>query len=189
MLKSDAGAQQEAPTVSVLMITYNHERFIAQAIESVLVQRTSFRVELVIGEDCSTDSTRAIVEHYASAHPATVRPLLHERNLGMAATARAHAKAHQWKAMDGALKQLSALPDAALFLKELNTIRFTGQEAAKVAKDRATEGRVQRLCDESLALIKRYLDADKIKVIKEELDELRKSELESEKALQATPAS
>jgi len=47
-----------APKVSVMMITYNHEAYIAQAIESVLMQETTFPVELVIGEDCSTDRTR-----------------------------------------------------------------------------------------------------------------------------------
>lgn len=71
------------PVVSVCMITYNHERFIAQAIESVLMQETDFPVELVIGEDCSTDGTRAIVVEYAQRHPDRIRPLLRERNLGM----------------------------------------------------------------------------------------------------------
>ena len=44
--------------VSVCMITYNHEKFISQAIESVLMQKTDFEYELVIGEDYSTDRTR-----------------------------------------------------------------------------------------------------------------------------------
>jgi glycosyltransferase involved in cell wall biosynthesis len=65
------------------MITYNHERFIAQAIESVLMQETAFPIELVIGEDCSTDGTREIVRRYAGSRADIVRPLLHERNLGM----------------------------------------------------------------------------------------------------------
>ena len=69
--------------VSVAMITYNHEAFIAQAIESVLMQRTDFAVELVIGEDCSTDSTRAVVREYGERYPYRVRTLLPERNLGM----------------------------------------------------------------------------------------------------------
>jgi glycosyltransferase involved in cell wall biosynthesis len=69
--------------VSVCMITYNHEPFIAQAIESVLMQRTSFPYELVIGEDCSTDGTREIVRQYAEKHPDIIRPLFREQNLGM----------------------------------------------------------------------------------------------------------
>ena len=47
------------PLVSVCMTTYNHEAYLAQAIESVLAQQTSFGVELVLGDDCSTDSTAA----------------------------------------------------------------------------------------------------------------------------------
>jgi glycosyltransferase involved in cell wall biosynthesis len=71
------------PKVSVAMITYNHEKYIAQAIESVLMQKTSFPVELVVGEDCSKDATRRIVQEYARNHSAKIRPLLHERNVGM----------------------------------------------------------------------------------------------------------
>jgi len=72
-----------APKVSVALITYNHERFIAQAIDSVLMQDTAFDFELVIGEDCSTDRTREIVLSYQRKHPGIVRPLLPEKNLGM----------------------------------------------------------------------------------------------------------
>jgi glycosyltransferase involved in cell wall biosynthesis len=75
--------------VSVLIITYNHGPFIAQAIESVLMQRTSFDYEVVIGEDCSTDGTREIVRSYAEAHPDRIRPLLRERNVGGPANCRA----------------------------------------------------------------------------------------------------
>jgi glycosyltransferase involved in cell wall biosynthesis len=74
----------DQPTVSVAVITYNHEQFIAQAIESVLMQQAAFVVELVIGEDCSTDGTRRIVQAYAGRYPNVIRVLLPERNLGMA---------------------------------------------------------------------------------------------------------
>jgi len=69
--------------VSVCLTTYNHERFVRQAIESVLMQETDFDYELVIGEDCSTDGTRAIVRDYAAYYPELIRPLLQERNQGM----------------------------------------------------------------------------------------------------------
>lgn len=75
--------KMEDPKVSVWMITYNHEPFVAQAIESVLMQETDFPVELVIGEDCSTDGTRAICERHARAHPDRIWLLPSERNLGM----------------------------------------------------------------------------------------------------------
>lgn len=71
------------PTVSVCCITYNHERFLAQAIESVLMQETDFDVELVIGEDCSTDATRTIAQVYARQNPGRIRVLTPAANLGI----------------------------------------------------------------------------------------------------------
>ena len=67
------------PKVTVSLITYNHAAYIAQAIEGVLAQRTSFPFELVIGEDESSDGTREIVQRYAAAHPAQIRLHLHRR--------------------------------------------------------------------------------------------------------------
>jgi glycosyltransferase involved in cell wall biosynthesis len=69
--------------VSVCMITYNHEEYIAQAIEGVMMQRTTFPIELVIGEDCSTDRTRKICLEYQEKYPDVIRLLLPEKNLGM----------------------------------------------------------------------------------------------------------
>jgi len=72
-----------SPKVSVLMITYNHERFIAKAVESALMQETHFDYEIVIGEDCSTDATREILLEYRKRHPEKIRLLLHDQNLGL----------------------------------------------------------------------------------------------------------
>jgi glycosyltransferase involved in cell wall biosynthesis len=71
------------PLVSVWLITYNHELYIAEALESVLRQQTSFAVEIVIGEDCSTDGTRAIVEAYKARYPDRITLFLAEQNMGM----------------------------------------------------------------------------------------------------------
>lgn len=73
---------RQDPLVSVVLRTYGHAPFIAQAIESVLIQRAGFPFELVIGEDCSTDGTREIVEAYGRAYPEIVKPVLPERNVG-----------------------------------------------------------------------------------------------------------
>ena len=59
----------ETPLVSVCMTTYNHEAWLAQAIESVLAQQTAFGVELVLGEDCSTDRTAEICRAYVDKYP------------------------------------------------------------------------------------------------------------------------
>ena len=76
------------PLVSVCMTTYNHEKFISQAIESVLCQRTTFGVEVVIGEDCSTDNTLAICRQYEAQYPDRVRVIASEHNIGMHANYR-----------------------------------------------------------------------------------------------------
>lgn len=71
------------PKASVLMITYNQDQYIAQALDSVLMQKCSFRFEIVIGEDFSTDGTRAICQAYQQKYPEIIRLLDHEKNLGM----------------------------------------------------------------------------------------------------------
>jgi glycosyltransferase involved in cell wall biosynthesis len=71
-----------APLVSVAMRTYAHAPFVAQAIESVLFQEAPFVFELVIGEDCSSDGTREIVESYAERFPNRIRTVLPPENVG-----------------------------------------------------------------------------------------------------------
>lgn len=72
----------EEVLLSVVMTTYNHERYIASAIESVLRQQTDFRVEIVVGEDCSTDRTMNIVRDYERMYPECVRIVTSEENVG-----------------------------------------------------------------------------------------------------------
>lgn len=75
----------ESPVVSVVMITYAHEKFIAQAIESILMQECSFPVELIIANDFSPDNSNAIIELYSSKLPAnfSLKYLNREKNWGM----------------------------------------------------------------------------------------------------------
>jgi glycosyltransferase involved in cell wall biosynthesis len=68
--------------LSVMMITYNHERFIAQALTSVLTQRVNFDYEIVVGDDCSTDGTRAIIVDFCRRYPDRIVPRLRNQNLG-----------------------------------------------------------------------------------------------------------
>src|SRR5271167_3774085 len=75
--------------LSVMMITYNHEGFIAQAIESVLAQRVNFDYEIVVGEDCSTDRTRDILMDFHRQYPDRIVPLLRNQNIGAMRNAEA----------------------------------------------------------------------------------------------------
>ena len=68
--------------VSVFMITYNHEKYIAEALDSILMQKTDFDFDIVIGEDCSTDATRRIVLEYSRKYPDKIKLLLHNVNVG-----------------------------------------------------------------------------------------------------------
>ena len=79
---SDPAVLAKTPLVSVGMITYNHEPYIDQAIEGVLMQETDFPIELVIGEDCSTDRTREIVLEYQEKHPDLIRVITSDKNVG-----------------------------------------------------------------------------------------------------------
>lgn len=78
----------QTPLVSVCMTTYNHEAYIRQAIEGVLAQQTSFGVELVLGEDGSTDGTAAVCREYARRFPDRVRVVGGGENVGWRANYR-----------------------------------------------------------------------------------------------------
>jgi glycosyltransferase involved in cell wall biosynthesis len=75
-------SRSKVPVVSVFMPTYNQGKYISQAIESVLMQRTDFPYKLFIGEDCSTDKTRDICVSYEKKYPEKIELLLNDRNLG-----------------------------------------------------------------------------------------------------------
>ena len=66
--------------VSVLCITYNHEKYIAQALESIVTQKTSFALEVIVHDDASTDGTAAIVRKYAEQYPEIIVPIYQEKN-------------------------------------------------------------------------------------------------------------
>ena len=68
--------------VSVCMTAYNQEKYIAEAVESVLMQQTTFAYELVIGDDYSTDRTRQIILDYQKKYPDKIHLILQESNVG-----------------------------------------------------------------------------------------------------------
>ena len=74
------------PKVSVMLITYNHAGYIAQALESVLMQETDFDFEINVIEDCSTDGTQDIVMRYVQRYPHIVKPYFNEKNIGFEVT-------------------------------------------------------------------------------------------------------
>lgn len=71
--------------VNVIMITYGHENYIRQAIEGVLLQECDFEAELIIANDCSPDSTDAVIQDVIKNHPrgSWISYIKHEKNIGM----------------------------------------------------------------------------------------------------------
>lgn len=68
--------------VSVCVVTYNQENYIAECLEGLVAQQTDFKFEIIVGEDCSTDNTRAIVQSYVEKYPDLIVPLFYEKNVG-----------------------------------------------------------------------------------------------------------
>jgi len=77
---------KKLPTVSVLITTYNHEKFIEECIDGVLKQKTDFVYEIVIGDDCSTDRTRKICQRYARKYPDKINLICNKKNIGSIVT-------------------------------------------------------------------------------------------------------
>jgi glycosyltransferase involved in cell wall biosynthesis len=70
------------PKVSVLLVTYNHEKYIRQALDGVMMQKTDFGFEVVVADDYSQDSTLAIIAEYAPKN-LNLRVLPNEQNVGI----------------------------------------------------------------------------------------------------------
>jgi len=68
--------------VTVWLSTYNQEPYVAQALDSILMQKTSFPFEVVAADDCSTDRTQEIILDYQKRYPDKIVTFFPEKNLG-----------------------------------------------------------------------------------------------------------
>ncbi|GEM_PF-1249476 len=68
------------PLVSIGCITFRHEKFIREAIEGFLMQKTTFPVEIVIHDDASPDGTADIIREYEEKYPQLIRPICQTEN-------------------------------------------------------------------------------------------------------------
>lgn len=69
--------------ISVIVTTYNQERTIARTLDSILMQQCHLPIEIIIGEDCSTDGTLSICQQYASKHPDIIHLFANTTNKGI----------------------------------------------------------------------------------------------------------
>jgi glycosyltransferase involved in cell wall biosynthesis len=74
------GNQHQSIKVSVIILTYNQENYVAQAIEGVLMQNTNFPFEVIIHDDASPDSTADIIRSYQKQHPELIHTILQTEN-------------------------------------------------------------------------------------------------------------
>lgn len=68
------------PLVSILCITYNQEKYIEQALEGFLIQKTNFQIEIVIHDDASTDNTAFIIQGYVDKNPDLFVAIIQKEN-------------------------------------------------------------------------------------------------------------
>jgi len=86
---------------------------------------------------------------------------------------RAKIKKNELSIDEDEEKEVRGLPDAGVYLERLIAVRVPAVKAAKLRRDRASEARVNRMCDEMVDLIRQYLNEDKRRQLLEELKELR----------------
>jgi len=72
----------DSPLVSICCVTYNHEKYVRECMDGFLAQKTNFEFEIVVGEDCSTDSTKEILEGYAQLNK-NIKIVSSKNNVGM----------------------------------------------------------------------------------------------------------
>lgn len=68
------------PLVSIRCITYNHEKYIRDALEGFVMQKTNFKFEAIVHDDASTDNTAAIIQEYAEKYPDIIKPIFETEN-------------------------------------------------------------------------------------------------------------
>ena len=67
--------------VTVYCLTYNHEKYIADALKGFVSQKTNFRYKVIVHDDCSTDKTASIIKEYAEKYPNIIKPIFEKENL------------------------------------------------------------------------------------------------------------
>ena len=70
----------DTPLVSVRCTAYNHEPYIAQALDGFLMQKTNFPFEVIVHDDASTDRTAEIIREYEARFPKIIKPIYETEN-------------------------------------------------------------------------------------------------------------
>ncbi len=137
-MSNDSGIH--SPLVSVSMTAYNSERWLARALDSVLLQRTDFAIEIVVADDCSNDGTLAIARSYQQRNPQRIRVLERSKNVGMQRNYyemfdRCHGKYIAWLDADDYWTDPDKLSVQVQLLESHPTVSVCGHLIRQVTKD------------------------------------------------------
>lgn len=81
-IKDFEDSESDNILLSIVVITYGHEKYIKQSLESILMQKINFKYEIIIGEDCSPDKTREILREYEKNYPNKFTMIYRNTNIG-----------------------------------------------------------------------------------------------------------
>lgn len=73
--------KENSPKLSVCVIAYNQEQYIRKCLQSIVDQKTNFEFEIIVGDDCSLDNTRAIIEEFRINYPEKIKAIYQEKNI------------------------------------------------------------------------------------------------------------
>lgn len=150
----------ETPLVDVAMGTYNHAKYIAQALESVLSQKTDFFFRIIISDDFSTDDTRSIIMSYVEKYPERIVTLFPDRNYGLAHKDRPYPKVLQqctakyiamlegddyWNSPDKLQKQVDFMESHPEYMMCFTNCSIVNEEGTIIRDDRLDEDRKKNL--------------------------------------------
>ena len=135
--------------VSIIVPTYNHEKYIEKALDSILMQKTNYSYEVLVGEDKSTDGTRAVLEEYERRHPEKIKVFYREQNmrtkeLGNGADLRRRASGKYivclegddfWISEDKIEKQVAFLEDHPQYIAVSHNCVVVGENGEKLDED------------------------------------------------------
>jgi len=68
--------------LTIFTPTYNHEKYIGECLENIVKQKTNFKYQVIVSDDCSTDNTREIIKKYEKKYPDIIKPIYREKNIG-----------------------------------------------------------------------------------------------------------
>jgi glycosyltransferase involved in cell wall biosynthesis len=141
---SDCFKLCKKPLVSVWVITYNHECYIAECLDSILAQQSDFEYEVLVGEDCSSDKTREICFAYQRKYPDKVRVIFSRQNVGMASNIRRLIRQVRGKYIAGCEGDdfwltTNRLQEQVWFLNKHPAIQIVGARTKVYASDKTSK--------------------------------------------------